>query len=582
MGGSKPGVTSVDMTLLDAFAATVRRHPDSVALRTSGDRGDLTWADCDNGARRIAAGFRDLGVGRGDTVALLLSNRSEFYLADLAALMLGAVPVSVYPTSAPEQIDYMLGDAGAKLLVTERALVGRATDFAGPTIVIEDATFERMSAASPLQDVHPGTPNEIVTIIYTSGTTGPPKGVELTHRSVLAAAAAMADRTGLGERGHTICWLPMAHIAARCAAYYAAIVFGDEVTICADPRRINEVIAAVHPTWFFGVPRVWEKLQASVESFIASLGGSERDSVNEALETALETARQTPNAEPVPEKLARAVADADAILAPIRRAVGLDRVRCAQVGAAPIAADVVAFFHALGVPLAEIYGFSEGIVCSAPDPRRKITIGSAGPALRGVEVKIGDDGEILVRGSLLMRGYRNQPEATAASYTRDGFFRSGDIGQLVNGELRIVDRKKDLIINAAGKNMSPANIESAIKSGCPLIAQVAAIGDGRPYNIALICLDPEEVGERSRATLHEEVQSAIARGNARLSRVEQIKRFAIMDPPWLPGGDELTPTMKLRRRRIAEKHAATIEALYAVTGGAGDHRNFDEEEKWRP
>ncbi|WP_236979436.1 MULTISPECIES: AMP-dependent synthetase/ligase [Mycobacterium] len=569
------------MTLLDAFGATVSRHRDDLALRIFGDRGDLTWADCDNRARRLAAGFRDLGVGRGDTVALLLFNRSEFYLADLAALMLGAVPVSVYPTSAPEQIDYLLADADAKVLVTERALVETAKNFAGPTVVIEDAAFQRMSETTPLQDVHPGSPDEIATIIYTSGTTGPPKGVELTHRSVLAAVAAMAERTGLGDRGHTICWLPMAHIAARCATYYGAIVFGDEVTICADPRRINEVVAAVHPTWFFGVPRVWEKLQASVQNFIASLDGSERDSVNEALVVAFARARHMLNDETVPEKPAHTVADADAVLAPVRRAVGLDRVRCAQVGAAPIAADVVAFFHALGVPLAEIYGFSEGIVCSAPDPRRRITIGSAGPALQGVEIKIADDGEILVRGRLLMSGYRNQPEATAACYTRDGFFRSGDIGQLVDGELRIVDRKKDLIINAAGKNMSPANIESAIKSGCPLIAQVVAIGDGRPYNIALICLDPEEIGERSRATLNDEVQSAIARGNARLSRVEQIKRFAIMDSPWVPGGDELTPTMKLRRRRIAEKHAATIEALYAATGAVGDRRNFDEEEKWR-
>jgi long-chain acyl-CoA synthetase len=550
-------------TLLEVLAKTVAEHGADRAIYSMTDDAAWSWAELADRARRVASGFAALGISAGDNVGLLLNNRREFYLADLAALMLGATPVSVYPTSAPEQVAYILADAGVTLLVTERSLAGRAVDFAGRTLVVDDAAFTSMQADSALAEIHRADPTDIVTIIYTSGTTGPPKGVELSHRALLAAVDAMADRTGLGQRGRVICWLPMAHVAARCASYYGAIAFGDEVTICPDPRQIGVYLSEVHPTWFFAVPRIWEKLKARVEAFIATMPEIERARVTRAITLGTQRIWMKQAGEPVSTELDQAIADSDNALSPIRRSIGLDRLTCAQVGAAPIAAEVVAFFHALGVPLAEIYGQSEGIVCSAPDARETLTIGTVGRPLKSVEVKLAEDSEILLRGELMMNGYHNRAEATASCYTEDGFFRTGDVGRLADGVLTIIDRKKELIVNAAGKNMSPANIEAAIKADCSVIAQVVAFGDRRPYNVALVALDPEVLRGRTSDDVHDEIATAIERGNARLSRVEQIKRYAILDDPWLPGGDELTPTLKLKRTAIYEKYAARIGELYA-------------------
>jgi long-subunit acyl-CoA synthetase (AMP-forming) len=259
--------------------------------------------------------------------------------------------------------------------------------------------------------------------------------------------------------------------------------------------------------------------------------------------------------------------------------LGLDQVESINVGAAPTPRTVIEFFHAIGLPIAEIWGMSEGCACGTLNPPDRIKIGTVGPAVPGMEVKLAEDGEVLLKGPTLMRGYRNQPEKTAESYTEDGWFKTGDIGQFdEDGYLSIVDRKKELIINAAGKNMSPANIEAAIKSAHPLIGQVCVIGDNRPYNTALIVLDadftpPWAQQQGIEGTLEElaevpaviaEIQKGVDAGNARLSRVEQVKRFVIVRGDWLPGGDELTPTMKLKRKPIDQKYAADIEGLYTA------------------
>ena len=254
------------------------------------------------------------------------------------------------------------------------------------------------------------------------------------------------------------------------------------------------------------------------------------------------------------------------MLANVRKMLGLDDIEACNVGAAPTPPEVIEFFHALGVPLSELWGMSETTGAGTCNPPERIKIGTVGPAVPGVEVKLADDGEVLIKGPCVMAGYRNQPDKTKETFTEDGFLMTGDIGEFDDdGYLKIVDRKKELIINAAGKNMSPANIESKLKSAGPLIGQAVAIGDRRPYNVALLTLDPDTAGDKSAddPDVIEEVQQEVDKANADLARVEQIKKFKILPTEWEPGGDELTPTMKLKRKPIAEKYEAEIEELYA-------------------
>jgi long-subunit acyl-CoA synthetase (AMP-forming) len=559
-------VTLEDTTLTEQFVKVLAERGDQLAIRTLDDAIRWTWNDLDDRARRAATALRGLGVHPGDTVGLLLSNRPEFYVLDLAAVMLGATPVSVYATSSPEQVAYVAGDGGFRLMLCDAALQDAAAQVECPVLVVE-AELQTLLQAEPLGELHPSDPSDLLTIIYTSGTTGPPKGVELRHSDLMFAMSAIGRQHGLNAGERVICWLPMAHIAERLASYYSAIIFGSEVTTCPDARQIASYLKAVHPTWFFAVPRIWEKLKTGIEAQVAALPDEQRAFVQTTLTRSIEKVNVTQAGGTAPAELEAAVAEPAAVeaLHGILAGVGLDQAHTASVGAAPIAPTVITFFHALGVPLAEIYGQSEGCACATCNPRDKIKIGTVGVPQPGVELRLADDGEILIRGRNLMRGYRNQPEATAEAIDADGWLHSGDIGELDDeGYLKIVDRKKELIISAAGKNMSPSNIEATIKTHTPLIGQIVAIGDRRPYNVALIVLDPDALNGRAADApeVLTEIERAVERGNERLARVEQIKRFHVLDQPWGPGGDELTPTMKLKRKPITEKYAAEIQALY--------------------
>jgi long-subunit acyl-CoA synthetase (AMP-forming) len=352
------------------------------------------------------------------------------------------------------------------------------------------------------------------------------------------------------------------------------------VTTCDNPREIISVLPKVHPNWFFAVPRIWEKLKAGLETMMAAQDEETRAKGEAAIAAAIEKVRLEQRGEAVPAELAEKVAAADEqMFSKLRGMLGLDEVVTVNVGAAPTPPDVLEFFHAIGIELAELWGMSETCGAGTCNPPGKVKIGTVGPASPGIEVKLADDGEVLVRGGCVMLGYRNQPDKTRETMTDDGWLQTGDIGQLDDdGYLKIVDRKKEIIINAAGKNMSPANIESTLKGASPLIGQVAVIGDRRPYNTALIVLDTDyapawaEKNGLSDTSLEalageEKVREAVQKGvdaaNEKLARVEQIKKFTLIAGDWAPGGDELTPTMKLKRKPIAEKYEDEIEGMYS-------------------
>jgi long-chain acyl-CoA synthetase len=587
---------SVDApTLTEALRRTAANHPDVVAVRNPDDSGSLTWSELLARVEAVAGGLAKLGVGRGDTVAIMLGNRPEFHVVDLAAAMLGATPFSIYLTYPPAEIQYLCSDADSKVAIVEREylpvlLEARKALPGLEHVIVVDG--EAPTGTLGLADVEGSNPDfdaagaaaevgadDLVTLIYTSGTTGPPKGVQLSHHNIMVSAKAVDEIIPFPAGGRVISWLPAAHIAERMAHHYIPVIYGGTVTCCPNPREILSYLPQVRPTWFFAVPRIWEKLKAGLETMQAAQPEEQRKPLEQALAAAVSRVRLKQRGEPVPPELEAEVAQADErMFSKLREMLGLDQVIAVNVGAAPTPLEVLEFFHALGIELAELWGMSETCgfgTCNRPG---EVKLGTVGPASPGVELKIADDGELLVRGQFVMVGYRNAPETTADTIDSDGWLHTGDIGELdEDGFLKIVDRKKEIIINAAGKNMSPANIEAAIKSAGPLIGQACCIGDRRPYNTALIVLDADfapqwaaqqGIAARALEDLAREpkviaaVQAGVDAANEHLARVEQIKKFTIVPGDWLPGGDELTPTMKLKRKPIAAKYEAEIEAMY--------------------
>jgi long-subunit acyl-CoA synthetase (AMP-forming) len=525
-------------------------------------------------------------------VALLLGTRIEFQIVDMGALLLGAIPFSLYVTSPVTQLLEIVENAEPRVLITEAALADKARDLAAAypaiehVVVIEDdaaavgelSLAALMAACSPDFDImagaHCANGEDLCTLVYTSGTTGSPKGVQIEHRMVLACLDSIQQRFDTSEHDRALCYLPMAHIAERIFGHYAAFVYGYEVICVPTLPQLAEALQAVRPTRFFGVPRIYEKLLAGVHRAIET--SPVRDQAREALCRRLDRVRAEQAGDPVPTE---DLDDADlATLQPFAALTGLDQAHFVAVAGAPSSLDVLEETTALGIPVNEFYGSSEvSIVTCSPTDR--IRLGTAGMPLPGVQLQLGQDSEVLIAGPTVSSGYFRDPTRTAEVFEPDGWFHTGDIGEVgEDGYVRIIDRKKELIINSFGKNMSPANIEQAVKGGHPFIAQVFAFGDRRPYNVALVVLDREGLsalvhslgqptGEFANMARRPEVLHAVANavdlGNARLSRVEQIKKHHVLDHEWLPGTDELTPTSKLRRRVVAATYTTQIDALYA-------------------
>jgi long-subunit acyl-CoA synthetase (AMP-forming) len=589
-------------TLCDAFQRTASLDPDAVALRTAGGGPALTWAQYSDQVRAVAAGLSGLGVTRGDTVSLMMCNRVEFYPLEVGAQHVGATSFSVYNTLPPADLAHVFGNAGTKVVMCEAQYVDRIRASGAPIdhiICVDGApdgtlSVQELLAVAPTNFDFDATwravrPDDIVTLIYTSGTTGKPKGVEMTHANILFEAFGVDEVLGLrfGDRGTS--YLPTAHIADRLTGLYLQEVFGTQVTAVADARAVAAALPEVRPTVWGGVPRVWEKIKAAVEFAVANeVDEVKRAALHWALSVGANKAAALLAHQPVPDDVAAEWATADElVLSKLRERLGLDQVRWAVSGAAPIPAQTLGFFVGIGIPMTELWGMSELSCIATVSHPRDAKLGTVGKPLPGVECRLADDGELLVRAPLVMKGYRKEPAKTAEALDADGWLHTGDVAQIDDeGYLTIVDRKKELIINAAGKNMSPANIEKSIKAACPLIGVVMAIGDARPYNTALIVLDAESAGpyaaQRRLADASPEglaadpeliaqIAAGVAQGNTELSRVEQIKRFSVLPAFWEPGGDEITLTMKLKRRPITEKYAAEIEALYDAAPGPHVH-----------
>jgi len=575
-------------TMCEAFQTTVSEHGEKPALRFKDSDFAASWSEYGETVRRRAAGLAALGIGKGDTVGFMLVNRPALHLTDAAAMHLGATCFSIYNTSSPEQIEYVVEDAENKVLVTEvqfleSVLAARERVDTLEHIVLVDGSGEKIEGTISLEKLEEGgaadfdfdaawravEPDDVLCLIYTSGTTGPPKGVQLTHDNMLAQWRSSWEIHETTIGGRFISFLPSAHIADRWAGLYAQMVHATCVYCCPDVRQMVAYSIEVRPTSWGGVPRIWEKLKLALEmGFEAEPNIAKKKLTDSAFEVGRRYVDAYKQGD-IPDDLKSEWDEADEqVFRPIRQMLGLDEVEWFVVGAAPTPPEVLEFFLAMGIEICEVWGMSETTSPATINPPGRIRIGTVGPPMPGVEVKLAEDGEVMVKGPIVMKGYRNMPEKTAETFTEDGWLLSGDVGEFDEaGYLRIVDRKKELIINAAGKNMSPANIEAKLKAASPLIAQAVAIGDARPYNVALIALDPEALASRGTdakdPVVVGEIAGAVEAANQRLSRVEQIKYHAIVDGEWAPGGDELTPTMKLKRRPIERKYAEQIESLYS-------------------
>jgi long-chain acyl-CoA synthetase len=573
--------------MCEAFQLTAAEWAESPALRFKDSGYEASWADYAEAVRKRAAGLAKLGVKRGDTVGFMLVNRPALHLTDAAAMHLGATTFSVYNTSSPEQVEYVVRDAANRVIVTEQAFLETVitardqVDTLEHVVVIDGEAPEGTIPIEELERIgepdfdfeatwRAVEPTDVLCLIYTSGTTGPPKGVQLTHANMVAVWRACDQVQPTTPGGRMISYLPSAHIADRWAGIYAQMIYGSCVYCCPDPRQMVAYSIEVKPTVWGGVPRIWEKLKAAIEVGIAAESDeAKREATVAAIELGRRRARAQMDGGADAELETEWQRADEQVLSTIRAMLGLDQVESFVVGAAPTPPEVLEFFLALGIEIRETWGMSETTAITTLNPPGGVRVGTVGPPIPDTEVKLAEDGEVMVRGPQVMKGYRNMPEKTAEAFSEDGWLLTGDVGEFDEaGYLRIVDRKKELIINAAGKNMSPANIEAKLKAASGLVAHAVAIGDNRPYNVALIALDPEGLAARGVGAddpaVAAEIAQAVEAANARLSRVEQIKRYELLSGEWVPGGEELTPTMKLKRRPIERKYEAEIEALYSA------------------
>ena len=533
----------------------------------------VSWDEAAERVDALAHGLLARGVRHGDRVAVLAQTRLEWILLDWAVMSIGAVVVGLYPTSSAKECEYILGHCEAVLAFTEdeeqtRKLV--SIRGALPTLreIIPFDWLEKLESDGRLAKhlrPDPVEEDDLATLIYTSGTTGPPKGCMLTHRNLVTAAIRVVE--GMNRPGDVVLlFLPLAHSYGRLA-HQAGTHRGATVALVADVARVPQALAAVRPTVLPAVPRVYEKVHANTLGEIERAGGVRKRIGLWALGVGARVSRAQREGSSVGGLLALQQRLADRLVfAKVRDRLG-GRLRVGVSGAAPLSPDVMEFFHALGVPVVEGYGLTETASSATVNAPGDFRIGTVGRPVEGAEIRLADDGEILIRSSSVFAGYFKEPEATAAALTEDGWLRSGDVGEIDDeGFLRITDRKKDLIITAGGKNIAPQNLENALKTS-RFVSQALVVGDRRPYVTALLTLDDAEVASSGRDP-QELAQELVDDVNRDRTRVEQIKRFVILPRDFSQEEGEVTPTLKLRRTVIHEHFADEIERMYArETGG---------------
>jgi len=584
-------------TILSRLHDHARIRPGAVAYREHRDGAwrDVTWGDYREQVRRTARALIALGVEPGQTVAILGGNRPQWVVMALGAMACRAVAVGIYVTSSAEQVAYVAGHAEARVLLVDgeeqlakveavrRDLpaleqVVTMDPSPAPTALSWDGFLARSQAVTEgeLDDRLAAVGgDDLATLIYTSGTTGQPKGVMLSHRNLAATARLIVEsfdvRDGVES---TLSYLPLAHIAEQMASIHLAVYAGCTVCFVPSPERLPDALREIQPSVFFGVPRVWERFHAALLERLAGVRGLKRKLADWALGIGRRGGELRNRGRRPRGLLALQGLLADRlVLAKIRRRLGFSRMRFCVSGAAPIAAEILDFFSALGITIYEVWGLSESCGPGTWNQPGKTRFGTVGPPLPEVEVAIEDDGEILLRGPNVFQGYFRDPEQTAATLV-DGWLRTGDLGRFdPDGYLIITGRKKEILITSGGKNVAPSGIESQLKR-IELVADAVVIGDRRRFLSALLSLEPEalarwagEHGVTPAAAVADRrllaaLQAEIDRVNARLSRVEQVRAFRLLPRPLTVEDGELTPTLKLKRRVVEERYAELIEDLY--------------------
>ncbi|UBU09655.1 AMP-dependent synthetase/ligase [Nonomuraea gerenzanensis] len=597
-------------TVCEQLRQAAEQHHDAPAYSDPEGEGwnTLSYGQARERVLEIAAAFVALGLEPGESVALMMVNRSEHVLADLGAVHAGGVGCTVYSTFAPDQIAFVAGDVGARY-----AVLGGPADLARWEPVLDRLDGLRriiMLDGAPAGDrfmtwadflalgrerlaADPGqvearwravTPGDVATVLYTSGTTGTPKGVPLTHANIFYEVAATDRLTSLPMRGTQISYLTYAHIAERILSLYLPLVKVSHVHFCTDLANLGATLGQVRPMMFFGVPRVWEKMMARLLAVLATQPEEQQAAVREAMAAGAAYVEAGQHGHTVTPEIQAAYDKADAaLLSVIRGMIGFDRAEWTATGAAPLPDEVQRFYAGLGLKVIDVYGMTETTGAFTGNSPACYRLGTVGRAEPGVEIRIADDGEILTRSPLNTAGYLNRPEATADLVDADGWLHTGDIGTVdEDGFYRVVDRKKELIITAGGENISPAEIENHLKQHS-LIGQALAYGDNRPHPVAVLTLDAEVapgwaqargITYGSLAELAEhpevlaEVDSAVQAANAKLARVQQVKKWALLGVEWTAETEELTPSLKLKRRIIHTKYADIIDGLYGEPGTA--------------
>jgi long-chain acyl-CoA synthetase len=584
-------------TLGEMILDSARRfHGVALEYRRDARPAYISYPELGTTAVEIARGLISLGIEPGDRVAILGLTSATWTLADCGSLCAGAVVTPIYHTNSPEECAYVLGHSGARLLfcdgAEQAAKIAQIRDQCPELehiVLFEDGVrgattlddLRRMGSEVPpdlvLQRVASVQPGDLATLVYTSGTTGPPKGCMLTHENFLATTRKYAEQLQFNETHSMYQFLPLAHVLARVAQAVALSVGARVIYWSGDPTKIVDELAETGPTHFPAVPRIYEKIHGAVLGKVAGGSRVQRELFKWALGRGAQ-ARRALSRGRLPALLTDLqyrLAD-QFVLAKVREIFG-PNLQLAMVGAAPVAPDLLEFFDACGVLVLEGYGLTESCAAGTVNTIDACRFGTVGKPLPGTEVSIADDGEILLRGPHVFSGYFRNEEATAETITADGWLRTGDLGSTTDdGFLRITGRKKDLIITSSGKNITPVNIESQLRES-RYITEAVAFGDNRPYVVAMLTLDRDEVTKLAdrlgiasdSATLagdpdvRSEIQREVDQVNSRLARIEQIKRFAILDHDLTQANGELTPTLKVKRAVVYEKYAGVFAGLYA-------------------